>query len=130
MDSGSEPNSFVADSYDTFIDSSIVLGVNWEQTRFEYQGALYYIVFIGKGNYDKERITRDTKIYCSYFVDLMGGTPYKKYVFFLRARPGTGSGGLEHLNSTDMSFPAWSLHSTGGIQCCGGRNACPKLRHW
>jgi predicted metalloprotease with PDZ domain len=112
MDAGSEPNTFVADSFDTFIDSSIVLGPDWEQTRFEYQGVPYYLVFLGKGNYDKEKMTRDTKTFVSYLVDLMGGAPYKKYVFFLRARPGTRSGGLEHLNSTDMVFSAWDNHST------------------
>ncbi|MFY9609622.1 MAG: PDZ domain-containing protein [Blastocatellia bacterium] len=112
LDAGSEPNTFVCDNYDTFIDSSIVLGPDWEQAQFEYQGVPYYLVFLGKGNYDKEKMTRDTKTFVSYFVDLMGGAPYKKYVFFLRARPGTRSGGLEHLNSTDMSFSAWDNHST------------------
>lgn len=115
MDAGPEPNTFVSDSYDTFIDSSIVLGPDWEQTRFEYQGVPYYLVFLGKGNYDKEKMTRDTKTVVSYLVDLMGGAPYKKYVFFLRARPGTRSGGLEHLNSTDMVFSAWDNHSTWEI---------------
>jgi predicted metalloprotease with PDZ domain len=112
MDAGSEPNTFVADSYDTFVDASIVLGADWEQTQFEYQGVPYYLVFLGKGNYDKEKMTRDTKTFVSSLVDLMGGAPYKKYVFFLRPRAGTGSGGLEHLNSTDMSFSAWANHST------------------
>lgn len=88
---------------------------NLDQTEFEYKGARYYLVFLGKGNYDRERITRDTKIYVSHFVDMMGGTPYKKYIFFLRARPGSGSGGLEHLNSTDMSFSAWNSHSSWAI---------------
>lgn len=46
---------------------------------------------------------------------MMGGAPYKKYVFFLRARPGVGSGGLEHLNSTDMSMSAWATHSSWQI---------------
>jgi predicted metalloprotease with PDZ domain len=111
MDAGAEPNSFSADSYDAFIDASIVIGTEWEQTEFDYKGVRYYLVFIGKGNYEKEKITRDTKTYVGYLVDLMGGAPFKKYVFFLRARPGGRSGGLEHLNSTDMSFPAWDLHS-------------------
>lgn len=112
MDAGSEPNTFVADNYDTFVDASVVLGPGWEQTQFEYQGVPYYLVFLGKGNYDKQKITLDTKIFVSYLVDLMGGAPYKKYVFFLRARGGTGAGGLEHLNSTDISFSAWTNHST------------------
>lgn len=115
MDTGAEPNTFTADSYDTFIDASMIAVANLDQTEFEYKGAQYYLVFLGKGNYDKERITRDTKTYVSHFVDMMYGAPYKKYVFFLRARPGAGSGGLEHLNSTDMSFSAWNNHSSWAI---------------
>jgi predicted metalloprotease with PDZ domain len=107
MEEAGAHNVFKADNYDTFIDASILAGPNWEQTQFDYQGVPYYLVFIGKGNYDKEAMTRDTKTVVSYLVDLMGGAPYKKYVFFLRARPGKGSGGLEHLNSTDMSFSAY-----------------------
>ena len=112
MEAGSEPSTFTADNFDAFIDASIVLGPNWEETTFDDQGARYHIVFLGKGNYDKEKITRDFKQVVSYLVSLMGGAPYKKYVFFLRARPGTGSGGLEHLNSTDMSFSAWQTHAS------------------
>lgn len=115
MDEGSSPNTFSAANYDAFIDASIVLGPNWEQTSFEDQGAKYYLVFLGKGNYDKEKIARDVKQVVSYLVSLMGGPPYKKYVFFLRARPGIGSGGLEHLNSTDMSMSAWATHSSWQI---------------
>jgi len=112
MDAGAEPNTFTANNYDTFIDASIVIGNRWQQTEFDYKGVRYYLVFIGEGNYDKDKITRDTKTYVSYLVDMMGGAPFKKYVFFLRARPGARSGGLEHLNSTDMSMPAWDLHKS------------------
>jgi predicted metalloprotease with PDZ domain len=92
-----------------------VIGPDWDQTEFDYKGIKYYLVFMGKGNYDKDKITRDTKTYVSYLVDMMGGAPFKKYVFFLRARPGGRSGGIEHLNSTDMSFPAWDLHSSWAV---------------
>src|SRR5262244_1042073 len=111
MEAGTEQNTFAAENYDTFIDASIVLGPSWEQTEFEYKGVPYYIVFLGKGNYDKEKIAQDTKTFVGYLVEMMGGAPYKKYVFFLRARPGGGSGGLEHLNSTDISFPAYDLQA-------------------
>lgn len=110
MESGKEPNSFVADSYDTFVDSSILLAPEWEQTQFDYHGTPHYCVFIGKGNYDKERITEDTKSVVTYLLDMMGGAPYKKYVFFLRTRLSRGSGGLEHLNSTDISFSAYNTN--------------------
>ncbi len=110
MEPGKEKNSFVSDSYDTFIDSSIALGKSWEQTQFDVKNVPHYIVFIGKGNYDKQKITSDTRAAVSYFAEMMGGLPYKKYVFFLRARPSQGSGGLEHLNSTDISFSAYNTH--------------------
>jgi predicted metalloprotease with PDZ domain len=115
LDPGAENNTFTADNYDTLIDGSIVTGPDWEQTQFDYQGVPYYLVFLGRGNYDKDKITRDTKTVVGYLVDLMGGAPYKRYVFFLRARPGAGSGGLEHLNSTDISFSAWTTHSSWQI---------------
>jgi predicted metalloprotease with PDZ domain len=110
MEPGKEPGTFVAENYDTFVDASIALGKSWEQTEFEARGVPHYIVFIGKGNYDKEKITNDTRAVVTYFAELMGGLPYRKYVFFLRARPGGGSGGLEHLNSTDISFSAYNTH--------------------
>ena len=112
MDAGSDSNTFTSANYDSFIDASIVLGPDWEQTTFDDQGARYYLVFLGKGNYDKEKIARDVKQVVSYLVSMMGGPPYKKYVFFLRARPGTGSGGLEHLNSTDMTMSAFATHAS------------------
>jgi predicted metalloprotease with PDZ domain len=115
MDADSSPRTFAADSFDTFIDASIVVAPALDQTQFEYKGVTHYIVFLGKGNYDKDKITSDAKVYVSHFIDMMGGAPYKKYVFFLRARSASGSGGLEHLNSTDMSFPAWTLHSSRPI---------------
>src|SRR6266404_1396623 len=110
MEPGSGPNTFVAENYDTFIDASVALGKSWEQTEFDCKGVPHYIVFIGKGKFDKQKITDDTKAAVAYFAEMMGGLPYKKYVFFLRARPGMGSGGLEHLNSTDISFSAYSTH--------------------
>src|SRR5262249_55768394 len=112
MEAGAEPNTFAAENFDTFIDASIVLGPSWEQTEFEYKGVPYFIVFLGKGNYDKEKITQDTKTFVSYLVEMMVGAPYKKYEFFLRARSGPGAGGLEHLNSTDITFSAWATHSS------------------
>lgn len=93
MEPGKEPNTFVAENYDTFIDSSIALGKSWEQTQFDSKGVPHYIVFIGKGNYDKQKITEDTKAVVTSLAELMGGLPYKKYVFFLRARGSQGSRG-------------------------------------
>src|SRR4051812_7392152 len=61
LEPGSEANTFTAPDYDTFIDASVVSGNNWEQTEFEVGGIPHYIVFIGNGNFDKQKITDDTK---------------------------------------------------------------------
>jgi predicted metalloprotease with PDZ domain len=98
MESGPEPNTFRAPNYDTFADASVVLGPDLDQTEFEYKGVPHYVVFIGKGNYDERRITDDTRKVVSTLIDMMNGAPYRKYVFFLRARQGPGAGGLELLN--------------------------------
>src|SRR5581483_11107016 len=112
MEFGSETNTFNAPDYDTFVDASVVTGPDWEQTTFDYKGVPHYIVFIGKGNYNKQQITDDTKKIVGTLTEMMGGAPYKKYVFFLTARAGNGSGGLEHLNSTDITFSANGTHSS------------------
>src|SRR5215831_14838126 len=112
MEPGGENTSFQADSYDSFVDASIVLSPLMEQTSFEYHGVTYYLAFIGRGNFDKEKITADVGTVARNLVDLMGGAPFKKYVFFLSARSGRGAGGLEHLNSTDISFSAFETHSS------------------
>jgi predicted metalloprotease with PDZ domain len=111
MESGSEANTYQAPDYDTFIDASIVTGTNWEQTRFDYKGIPHYVVFIGKGNFKKDQITTDVQKIVAELTTMMGVIPYKKYVFFLRARAGNGSGGLEHLNSTDITFSANGTHT-------------------
>jgi predicted metalloprotease with PDZ domain len=41
----------------------------------------------------------------------MGGTPYKRYVFFFHGTNG-GSGGLEHLNSTQITFGRYAQDNT------------------
>src|SRR5262249_1175270 len=99
--------TFQAPDYDTFIDASIVAGSNFQINRFEYEGVPYSLVFIGHGDFDREKMTGDVKTVVSYLVDMMGGAPFKKYVFFLRASARPGAGGVEHLNSTDISLAAY-----------------------
>jgi len=111
METGEGPLTFQAPDYDTFVDASIVAGSNLHVNKFEYEGIPYHLVFIGEGTYDKDRITRDVKTVVSYLVDMMGGAPYKKYVFFLRSSSRPGAGGVEHLNSTDISLSAYETMS-------------------
>jgi predicted metalloprotease with PDZ domain len=111
MDNGADPTSFQAPDYDTFVDASIVAGSNLHLNRFDYEGIPYHLVFIGEGTYDKGKITQDVKSVVSYLVDMMGGAPYKKYVFFLRSSARPGAGGVEHLNSTDISLSAYDTMS-------------------
>src|SRR5262245_33017358 len=50
MEQAGDSKTFKADSYDTFVDASIVLGAHIQRTEFECGGVPHYVVFIGKGN--------------------------------------------------------------------------------
>jgi predicted metalloprotease with PDZ domain len=109
MEKGAEGLSFQAPDYDTFVDASIVAGSNLHVKHFEYENVPYHLVFIGQGDFDQDKITRDVKTVVSYLVDMMGGAPFKQYVFFFRANTRGRMGGVEHLNSTDIGIPAYEM---------------------
>ena len=111
MENAGGRTSFESPDYDTFVDASLLAGSNLHVNKFDYEGVPYHLVFIGEGSYDKDRITGDVKTVVSYLVDMMGGAPYKKYVFFLRSSSRPGAGGVEHLNSTDISLSAYDTMS-------------------
>ena len=100
----SQPNTFTAESYDTFVDAPTEITAEANQYDFEYQRVPYHAVVHGNGNYDPVKLVEDLKRVVATAVDLFGAAPYSDYTFFFHLRPGArGSGGLEHLNSTSIS---------------------------
>jgi predicted metalloprotease with PDZ domain len=93
-------NTFVAENYDVLYDSPFEIG-NHKEISFEVQGKMHRFVVNGEGNYDLNRIAKDTTKIIEECSKIFGDLPYKDYLFILNTR---GGGGLEHLNSTALQW--------------------------
>jgi len=99
------PGVFTAPDYDTLVDAPVEVSPELEIVTFEDQGATYEIVIHAfRHNYDTAKLRDDVRKIVAEQVRMFGGTPpYGRYVFLFHGGNG-GSGGLEHLNSTTISF--------------------------
>lgn len=96
-----EANTFRAPNFDVLYDSPFEVG-DFKLLTFEVKGVPHRIVLEGEGNYDAPRLVADIKKIVEVQVEMMGGEiPYTDYTFMFNLRS-TGSGGLEHLNSTAL----------------------------
>ncbi|HLM55192.1 MAG TPA: PDZ domain-containing protein [Pyrinomonadaceae bacterium] len=107
---GNEPNTFRAENFDVLYDSPF-LASDFREVTFEAGGRRHRFVFDGAGNYDMERIRRDTRKIVEASAAIFGGElPYTDYTFILMTHP-TVSGGLEHLNSTALIWRRFGFAS-------------------
>jgi predicted metalloprotease with PDZ domain len=102
-----QENTFSAENFDILYDSPVEVGP-FKTLTFDVQSVPHRIVIEGDGNYDAERMRRDIKKIVEAQVKMMGDIPYRDYTFILNLRP-TGSGGLEHLNSTALIWPRFGF---------------------
>jgi predicted metalloprotease with PDZ domain len=93
-------NIFKAESYDILYDSPFEVG-NFKEIAFDVQGKPHRFIIEGEGNYDINKIAKDTAKIVQAAYDIFGELPYNDYTFILNTR---GGGGLEHLNSTALQF--------------------------
>ena len=95
-------NTFRAKNYDILYDSPFEVS-NFTEKKFIVHGKPHRYVVTGEGNYDLDRMVKDTTKIIEECYELFGELPYDNYTFILNLR---GGGGLEHLNSTALQFNA------------------------
>jgi predicted metalloprotease with PDZ domain len=96
---GGEPNSYMADDYDTLVDSPIVAG-NPLVHEFDVEGSRHALVDIGDiGTWDGEKASRDLEKIARETRRFWGSLPFERMYLFLNVFR-QGGGGLEHRNST------------------------------
>lgn len=95
-----QTNSFRAENFDVLYDSPIEVS-DFKEISFDVQGKPHRFVVTGEGNYDLQKIARDTAKIIEECYKIFGDLPYNDYLFILNTR---GGGGLEHLNSTALQF--------------------------
>ncbi|HYE13337.1 MAG TPA: PDZ domain-containing protein [Pyrinomonadaceae bacterium] len=111
---GGEPNLFRAENFDVLYDSPFLAG-NLRTISFDVRGVPHRIVLDGEGNYDAERLRRDFKRVVEAAVELMGDVPYRDYTFLISLGP-TGGGGLEHLNSTLLTWRRFGFSADADLR--------------
>jgi predicted metalloprotease with PDZ domain len=103
-------NTFHALDFDILYDSPILVG-NQEILPFEVQGIPHIIAVDNLGTFDRERFAADIRRAVQAAVAIIGEIPYRHYTFILMGAPGSGGGGLEHVNSTAIMFNNFNLHN-------------------
>ncbi|HEY0378059.1 MAG TPA: PDZ domain-containing protein [Pyrinomonadaceae bacterium] len=109
-----EPNTFRAENFDVLFDSPVEVG-NFKTVPFEVRGVPYRFVIDGEGNYDVERMRRDTQKIVEAQAAMMGELPVRDYTFFMHMHT-RDDGGLEHLNSCSLIMERNSFRNPGYYQ--------------
>lgn len=98
-----ESGVYHADTFDHLVDSPFEAG-HLTRTDFMAAGKPHSYVFWGDGNYDTEKLVKDTQAVIECTADHYGGTvPYEDYMFIVHSARGA-RGGLEHMNSTVLAW--------------------------
>lgn len=92
-----------ASDYDVFIDAPAFIG-DFKVLDFESNKIPHRLVF-SKRELDMvdNQILADINDIVDAGISMFGKAPYKNYTFLFKVQPQTGSGGLEHLNSTRIT---------------------------
>ncbi len=94
--------AFTARDYDALVDAPVEVGTH-ALVRFEAGGRPHALALWGRaaGGLDLARLAAETTRIVEHFARLMGGLPYRRYLFILHLHP-TARGGLEHASSTTL----------------------------
>ena len=105
-----QKNTFRAENFDILYDSPFEVS-NFKTLVFNVKGVPHRIVIDGEGNYDPERMRLDVQKIVETEAALMGEIPYRDYTFLLHLRT-NGGDGLEHLNSTSLTYSRFGFKSS------------------
>ncbi len=99
----SRDGGYAARDYDTFADCPTEIG-KFDLHEFREDGALYQIAVHSVGKYDGEGLVEVCRKIVHEQNSMFGPLPFERYVFLLHFKKSFGGGGLEHLNSTNITL--------------------------
>ncbi len=106
-----KPFTYTAPNFDELYDSPLLVGNLEELPSFTVQGIPHRFIGYKMGDFDKQAFVNDLQKIVATGSDIIGHIPYKHYTFIAI---GPGAGGIEHLNSTTISFTGPSLSTPKG----------------
>jgi len=95
--------TFYTENFDILYDSPIEVG-NQDTWLFDVDGTLHECCMVGKADYDRDQLTADITAIVQEENKIWGSNP-NDYYLFITHHSQSGSGGLEHLNSTVLATP-------------------------
>src|ERR1700704_4022867 len=98
---GRHSGAYTAPSYDALVDAPVELGA-FDEFHIEAGGRPIRIVVHGDPG-DRPKLTDALKRIVDYEVSLMGGAPFREYLFLFHVGTVYGGGGMEHANGTTIS---------------------------
>ena len=104
-------NTFTAPDFDVLYDSPMLMGKLEKLPSFTVNGIPHYFIGYNIGKFDQNQFISDLKKIVAASVAVIGDIPYKQYTFIAI---GPGGGGIEHLNSTSISFDGNGLNTPQG----------------
>jgi predicted metalloprotease with PDZ domain len=106
--------AYLAPNYDALVDAPAEIG-QFDEFRTEAGGRPIRIVVHGDSG-DRSRLADSLRRIVDYDVSLMGGAPFREYLFLFHVGNNFGGGGMEHMNCTAISadvpaqLPSYSAH--------------------
>jgi predicted metalloprotease with PDZ domain len=104
---GGRPYEFTAPDFDILYDCPVLIGNLRELPSFKVKGIEHRFIGYNMGDFDQILFMDNLKRMVEAAVDIIGDIPYKQYTFI---GIGPGRGGIEHLNSTTLSFDGSGLN--------------------
>lgn len=95
---------YVVESFDELADSPFVSSNKIQKIFYEVAGTPFYLWFQGECKPDKKKLISDFKKFTKVQLKMMGSFPFKEYHFIYQILPYKGYHGVEHLNSTVISY--------------------------
>jgi predicted metalloprotease with PDZ domain len=103
--------TYSAPDYDVLYDCPILIGNLEKLPSFNVQGIPHHFIGYKPGEFDKAQFVSDLEKIVATGSAIIGHIPYKQYTFIAI---GPGQGGIEHSNSTTISFNGAGLNSPQG----------------
>ena len=102
---------YKAADFDVLFDSPLLIGNLERLPPFYVKGIPHYFTGYKMGDFDRVQLMNDLQKIVEAGVAVIGDIPYKHYTFIAI---GPGRGGIEHLNSSAISFSGKELDEPGG----------------
>ena len=104
-------NEFTAPDFDILYDCPLLIGNLEELSPFEVDGIKHRFVGYKMSEFNKAEFMGNLQKMIKVASGIIGHIPYKQYTFM---GIGPGRGGIEHLNSTTVSFDGKELNTAKG----------------